>query len=194
MPNNFFIDPTVGEAPINDITVIELATIRKGTVDSPVIKGINIPSSDNKGINNSAIIEGQPVNSSTDLAGEMAPHLNSFDIDLSSTVKTLTLRFSKPVDPTSLDVTKVTIQDAATAVLSRVLSDSTCSAVTLSSTITIDLGTNDYAYLTGTAGLADSQAHTWLTLAASAILDGSDISNDVIADGSGMQVTSYTSP
>lgn len=122
---------------------------------------------------------------------EQTLNVSRFDINLNAGTKKLTLYFNKFADVSTLDVTKITIQDAATLTLFYTLTDSS-SVSADGQTVVIDLSATDYAGITGIPGLADSDAHTWLTIAANAIQDMSAVGNAVIADGSAINVDSYT--
>ena len=117
------------------------------------------------------------------------PTLSSWVLDMNA--QTATLTFSEIVNASSLNSTAVTIQDAATAITSYVLTDSS-TASSNGAAIVIDLSTTDFNALTADAGLAISQATSYVTIAATAIDDMA--ANDVtaIANGTGVQATTFT--
>jgi len=111
--------------------------------------------------------------------------------DLNFTLTELTLHLLNDADASTLDVTKITVQNAATSTVEYTLVDST----TLSAdgdTIIISLGVLDLAALTGTPGLATNSGNSWLRIASGAILDLSANSIATLSDGHARQVTTYT--
>ena len=118
-----------------------------------------------------------------------APTLSSWVLDMNA--QTATLTFSETVNASSLNVTAITIQDAAIATTSYVLTDSS-TASSDGTAIVIDLSSTDFNALTANTGLAVSQATSYVTIAATTIDDmaGNDVT--AITDGSGVQATTFT--
>ena len=136
-----------------------------------------------------AITDTSGVQATTFTAETTAPTLSSWVLDM--TAQTATLTFSETVNASSLNVTAITIQDAATATTSYVLTDSS-TASSNDTAIVIDLSATDFNALTANTGLAVSQATSYVTIAATAIDDMA--ANDVtaITDTSGVQATTFT--
>lgn len=185
-------DDTQGAAPIAETITREVTAFKTGKRNARTIKSATPLLSNEKGKRNARTMLGKTAVLSTGLGKEPVPILQGFDLDLTSGVKQLTLRFNKFIDPTTLDVTKITIQDAAAASSVYPLVDSFTTATTHRMTLVIDLGSTDFAALTGIPGLADSQAHTWIRLAAGMVKDTSLVDSGAIADGSAKQVTTFT--
>ncbi len=185
-------DDTMGAAPITGTITREVTPFRVGQKSRRKVNGLNSPFTSGKGAKNGATRNGVDCTVAGVLTTEQDLVLKGFDLDLTSGVKQLKLYFNKEVSPATLDVTKITIQDAATAGLSHTLSDSFTTATTPKMILTIDLGSTDYSALTETVGLADSQAHTWITLVANMIEDLSEVGSGAIPDGSGIQVHTFT--
>lgn len=122
---------------------------------------------------------------------QIAPDLALDYWDLNFTLTELTLHLHNVADASTLDVTKITVQNAATSTIEYTLVDSTTVSAD-GDTIIISLGVLDLAALTGTPGLATNSGNSWLRIANGAILDLSANSIATLSDGHARQVTTYT--
>ena len=122
-----------------------------------------------------------------------SPVLSSFDINMS--LGTLTLSFSEPVDATSVSVTAITLQNAATLVYSanafQLTSGSTSSAVD-SMTIQVTLSAADLNSIKLIRPLARSRGSSFIVIASSLVKDTSANSVTPIIDGQAQEAASYT--
>ncbi|MFB3918433.1 MAG: hypothetical protein ACE14U_00005 [Candidatus Velamenicoccus archaeovorus] len=119
----------------------------------------------------------------------LRPSLSSWDLDMNA--GTMTLHFDTTVSAASLNVTQLTLQDAATATATYSLTDST-TASSNGANIVITLSTTDLNAIKFISGLGKSAANSYLRLTSSAISDPYANTVTAIADGSARQVTSYT--
>ncbi|MBU1705806.1 peptidoglycan-binding protein, partial [Patescibacteria group bacterium] len=117
------------------------------------------------------------------------PTLSSWSLNVST--QTLTLVFDESVLASALDVTAITLQDAATAGTSYTLTDSTTASGN-GITIVINLSTADYNAIQANNSLATSINDSYLTITASAEDDLVGNPNNAIANGSGLQAAAYT--
>ncbi len=175
---------TLSAADFNAITAAALATSIADSWLSMTTAAIK----DMAGNSVTAIAIGSAVNAVSYNADATSPSLSSWALDLDA--KTVTLTFDETVDASSLLVTVVRIQDAATLGTSSNLTDSSTSSAN-GTVIVIDLSPTDFDALVADTSLATSLADSYLTIGATAIDDMA--ANDVtaIADGSGVQATSY---
>jgi PGF-CTERM protein len=118
-----------------------------------------------------------------------APTLNIWTLDIGA--KTATLTFNESVNASTLDVTAVTIQDAATATTSYPLTDST-TASSNGASIVIALSATDFNAIIADSGLAVNNETSWMTITAAAIDDVAGNEVTAITDGNGLQATTYT--
>jgi len=119
----------------------------------------------------------------------LRPSLSSWDLDMNA--GTMTLHFDTTVSASSLNVTQLTLQDAATATATYSLTDST-TASSDGATIVITLSTTDLNAIKFISGLGKAAANSYLRLTSSAIADPYANAVTPIADGSARQVSSYT--
>jgi len=115
-----------------------------------------------------------------------APAMSSWALNMNTGV--ITLSFSETMNASTLVVTKVILQDAATATVGKsyTLTNSTGS-VTNSTTITITLSTTDLNAIKAIDGLAKSQANSYIRFSAAAIADIAGNNLPAILDGSAVQ-------
>nr|QNT35644.1 hypothetical protein GNCGGNMO_00006 [uncultured Methanosarcinales archaeon] len=120
-----------------------------------------------------------------------APTLDSWTLNIGA--KTATLTFNETVNASTLNVTAVTIQNAATATGGHnyTLADST-TASSNGASIVIDLSATDFSAIIADSGLAVNKETSWITITAAAIDDlaGNDVT--AITNGNGLQATTYT--
>ncbi|MBU1705517.1 hypothetical protein KKG19_02195, partial [Patescibacteria group bacterium] len=117
------------------------------------------------------------------------PALASWSLDLSA--QTLTLVFDESVNASALDVTAITLQDAATSSTTYTLTDSTTASGN-GTTIVINLSSTDYNAIQANTALATSINDSYLTITSSAEDDLRGNANAAIADGAGIQAAAYT--
>lgn len=120
-------------------------------------------------------------------ADNVAPTLSGFDLDLEST-PSLTMRFSEPVDGSTLTATKIIIrtQDGSVA---KTLTAGTADDQGLQTDVTMPLDFDDANAIKALGGLATSQATTWLTATATGFIkDRAGVASAVPAV---TKVTSY---
>ncbi len=150
-----------------------------------VAEAITISGSDPAGntATNSAVSGGKYTDTT-------APALSSWTLNLAT--KKATLTFSETADVSVLDVTKITLQNAATASTSYTLTNST-TASSNGTSIVIDLSAADSAALYANTSLAISQATSYIRLTAAAIKDLAGNNITAIADGAAVNAASFTS-
>jgi alpha-tubulin suppressor-like RCC1 family protein len=119
----------------------------------------------------------------------LRPSLSSWDLNMNA--GTMTLHFDTTVSAASLNVTQLTLQDAATATATYSLTDST-TASSNGANIVITLSTTDLNAIKFISSLGKSAANSYLRLTSSAIADPYGNTVTAIADGSARQVSSYT--
>lgn len=121
----------------------------------------------------------------------MTPDLSLASWDLNLTANTLTLNLHKAGDASTLDVTKITLQDAVFQTATYTLTDSTTASAD-GVTIVIDLSVTDKAAIVG-SGFCTSTNNSWITLTTGALLDLSANAIQSLSDGRAMPVTTFTS-
>jgi Bacterial Ig-like domain len=124
------------------------------------------------------------------LIDNTAPVLNTWSLNMNA--GTLTMNFNESVYPGSLNPAGVTIQDNGTKyIASFTLATSTSSSVN-GTQVVVSLSSYDLNLLKMENSLARSLASSYLTITSAAITDLAGNSITAIADGSGVQATSYT--
>ncbi len=136
-----------------------------------------------------AIADGAATAVNSHTPDTTAPTLTSWSIDINAA--TASLVFDEPVNASTLSVTGIVLQDAATATTSFTLTDSTTASVNGTS-IVINLSTTDLNSVKLNTGLVTAQADSFITLS-NAVIDDMN-SNDItaIADGVGVQAATHT--
>lgn len=130
-------------------------------------------------------------NTVTETADTKAPNLSTWTLNLNTNALVMNFDETVNVVGTPLDVTTVTIQDAATQTVSYTLTNSTTASPNGTSA-TITLSTTDKNALLGTPGLADSIADSFLRHLASLVDDMAGNAIVAIADGAAIQATTFT--
>lgn len=111
--------------------------------------------------------------------------------DLNLTANTLTLNLHKAGDASTLDVTKITLQDAMSQTATYTLTDSTTASGD-GTTIVINLSVTDKAAIVA-SGFCTTSSNSWITLTTAALLDLSANPIQSLSNGRAMPVTSFTS-
>jgi hypothetical protein len=118
-----------------------------------------------------------------------SPVLLTWALNLSA--PTLTMNFSESVDvATPLDVTKITIQDAATSTTTYVLTNSTTASAN-GTAIVIDLSVADLAAIQADVGLATDINNSYLIMTAATIDDLAGNAVTAIANTAGVKASTY---
>ena len=135
------------------------------------------------------IADGSGLQANSYVADSTDPALNSWTLNMNT--GNLVLTFSEAVDASTLAVTGITVQDAASQTTTYTLTDSTTGSGD-GTTIDITLSATDLNAVKTDSGLAAAIGTSYLTITTSVIDDMA--ANDVtaIADGSGLQAGSYT--
>lgn len=130
------------------------------------------------------------------VARKLQPRLVAFDLNLVE--RTLVLTFSTPVNGSTLDVTQVVLQSTAVAssagTKSLRLVDAIVMAVagdSLNATVTVVLGQTDMDSLQVLAGLARSQATTYVSISSMLVVAGDGSANVAIASNAAQQAAAY---
>ena len=118
---------------------------------------------------------GLPVTVSGFQRDSVGPALSGFDLNMNTGL--LTIRFSEPVDPSSLQVGRLRLQHASTAPASSsefyalVASSSRADSSALALSVGVRIGKNDLNNIKLRPGIATSQNNTYLFIDAGAIQD-----------------------
>jgi hypothetical protein len=120
-----------------------------------------------------------------------APTLDAFSLDIDTAL--LTLTFSETVKVSSLDVSGVTLQHAATATQNNnVVSLSTSSTQSGDGVeVAIALSSDDLNAVKLAVGLATSADNTFLVISGTTIADMAGINVQAVVDGSGIKVATF---
>ena len=137
----------------------------------------------------SAIANGSAVQASAYTADTTAPTLSSWALDMNTGV--ITLDYVETMDASTIITTNFTIQDAATATTSRTLTGGTVSS-TDSTQVTITLNAADLNNIKANTGLATGASNSYLRFAATTEADMAGNAIAAVANGSAIQVTTYT--
>lgn len=115
--------------------------------------------------------------------------LGSWDLNL--TADTLTLHLYGSADASTLDVTKITLQDAVFQTATYTLTDSSTASGD-GETIVIDLSVTDKAAIVA-SGFCTGTNNSWIRMTTGAISDLSANAIQSLSDGRAMPVASFTS-
>jgi len=182
------IDVSLSATDINAIKVDDsLAT----NLDDTYLSITSAAIEDMAGNAVTAIPNGSALHAGSYAPDIVGPALSSWTLNMNDGTAVLT--FNEPVDVSSLAVGSITIQDAATAAHSYTFTNSTTNSSD-GTAITINLSSTDLNALKADTNLAVSKATSYIVIAATAINDMALTPNDVIAiaDGAGLNATSYT--
>ena len=120
--------------------------------------------------------------------------LSSFSLDMN--IGQLNLTFSDVMRADSFDASAITIQSAQTAVPPRLYTLSkTGSSISSGDggyVFVVSLAPTDFFNIKSISGLANTQAHTYLTMQAFAVNDHADIDILAITDGHALRAAQYT--
>ena len=110
--------------------------------------------------------------------------------DLNLTADTLTLHLYGSADASTLDVTKITLQDAMFQTATYTLTDSTTASGD-GTTIVINLSVTDKAAIVA-SGFCTTSSNSWITLTTAALLDLSANPIQSLSNGRAMPVSTFT--
>lgn len=143
------------------------------------------------GNDNDAIANGAARQVTTYTPDTTSPQFSSWTLNMNTKVMSLT--FNEPVKASTITVTAITIQDAATGPSrSYPLTNSTHSS-TDGTTVTVTLSATDYNAIVELGSLATGLADSYITMTSSAVKDMATTGNNVVAVTTGMQASApYT--
>ncbi len=140
-------------------------------------------------VNDSMDNSAQPATSESFQVDNLDPTLSSWDLDMNT--RKLTLNFSESVAAANFTPSGVILQDNTVAGTSYTLTSST-TASSNGTSIVVDLSDADFNAIAANSSLATADTNSYLRLTSAAITDLFGNSVTAIADGSAIQVTTYT--